>query len=243
MSQHVSTAARPQDAAEGSEATPGLTGTRSAPRDFPSHSSRPRHEGTAEAPRGGSGSYGSSRQHMQGHHHSSSPSDRSFRKSGSDDSRQQHQHAHHGPRPSSQAYGSSPGTQHRSPGGGGNPRYGQWPPQSSSPAEGGLHRAGSSSGRVSSHRGHGGLHRSGSSSGKSGGRTFNWPAYMDRSQLQQAMKRGQVFRWAHTGCSNEPARPGFDHYGTHVRLHGCKWCCCRLLPLTCMQGGCSHHAA
>lgn len=195
MSQHVSTAARPKDAAEGSRDTPGLTGTRSAPRDFPSHS-RPRHDGTAEAPTGGSGSYGSSSsRHMQGHHHSSSPSDRSFGKSGSDGSRQQHQQAHHGPRPPSQAYSSSPGTQHRSPGGGGNPRYGQWPPQSSSPAEGGLHRAGSSSGRVSSgHRGHGGLHRSGSSSGRSGGRTFNWPAYMDRSQLQQAMKRGQVFR-------------------------------------------------
>lgn len=72
-------------------------------------------------------------------------------------------------------------------------RYGKWPPSGSTPP--GYSR--SSSSGSSSRLGDRLFSRSGSSS--SGRRGFSWPTYMDRQQLQQAMKRGQVFRWVRLG--------------------------------------------
>lgn len=169
------------------QTTPGSS--RSAPRDFPA-SGRGRHSqgkqgyGTSpsDAPLGPprhSGSYDSSR-HTAGHRSS----------------------AHsYGSSPSGDAGGGGSYRRTNSGGGGSSAHYGQWPPPGSSPADsGGLPRAGGSSGsssRPGSRQGSGGL-RPSSSSGRSSGRnfTFNWPAYMGRSQLQQVMKRGQVFRSA-----------------------------------------------
>lgn len=106
-------------------------------------------------------------------------------------------HRHHDSR--RHAHGTPPGGGHHNTnrryssgsGGGGSSssssaRYGQWPPPGSSPAEGAGGQAGARSGL-----------RANKNAGRPAGRTFsfNWPAYMDRPQLQQAMKRGQVFRW------------------------------------------------
>eukprot|EP00879_Flechtneria_rotunda_P015976 GHRR01016709.1.p1 GENE.GHRR01016709.1~~GHRR01016709.1.p1 ORF type:complete len:971 (+),score=396.72 GHRR01016709.1:730-3642(+) len=63
-------------------------------------------------------------------------------------------------------------------------RYGKWPPAGNSPnCNGNSNLSRSSSQQLSLSRGQ-----------SSSGRCFTWPAYMDQQQLQQAMKRGQVFR-------------------------------------------------
>jgi hypothetical protein len=189
MSQRATRPREREQQEQASETVSTSRSSRSAPRDFPA-SGRGRHshnrhgyatspsEAPVGPPRHSSGSYDSS-------------------------SRQQH---HQGPRSSAQSYGSSPsgesgGFRRNSSGGRSSTRYGQWPPPGSSPAEtGGLPRSGSS-GRSTGRHGSGVL-RPSPSSGQSAGRTFNWPVHMDRPQLQQAMKRGQVFRcvmWSREG--------------------------------------------
>lgn len=73
---------------------------------------------------------------------------------------------------------SSPGSYFR------KQRYGKWPHAGSS-----LNEHTSSNSRKAAGSTAGGVNV---------GRTFTWPAYMDRQQLQQSMKRGHVFRlvWA-----------------------------------------------
>jgi hypothetical protein len=218
MSQQARTAERQRDhqhdqqSSESFQGGPGGPSGRSAPRDFPSASGRGRHShsrqphaaGQSEAPHapqwGSTGSsYDSSRGHLHGSHAppGSSPSGRGYGgRSGSDSSRQQ-SHRTGTSAPTTSSSGSrgprEPQGQQRSSSGSGS-RYGQWPPPGSSPADsGGVGpRAGSSS-RSGSRQGPGMLRHS-SSSGRSTGRGFSWPAYMDRTLLQQAMKRGQVFR-------------------------------------------------
>lgn len=215
MSQQARTAERQRDhqheqpSSEPFQGGPGGPSGRSAPRDFPSASGRGRHSrqphaaGQSEAPHapqwGSTGSsYDSSRGHLHGSHAppGSSPSGRGYGGRSGSDSRQ-HSHRAGTSAPTSSSSGSRVSReaqgQQRSSSGSGS-RYGQWPPPGSSPADsGGVGpRAGSSS-RPGSRQGPGMLRHS-SSSGRSTGRGFSWPAYMDRTLLQQAMKRGQVFR-------------------------------------------------
>lgn len=205
MSQQAKTAERQREhqsehqSSESLQGGPSGPSGRSAPRDFPSTTGRGRHShsrqaahaaGQSEAPLGppwgstGSSYDSSSRGHLHGPRAGSSPSGGRGGfggGSGSDSSRQHH----HRTGTSAPATGSSSR---------GSSRYGQWPPPGSSPADSSGVAPRSGSGRPGSRQGPGTLRPSGSSSGR--GFSFSWPAYMDRTQLQQAMKRGQVFRCA-----------------------------------------------
>jgi hypothetical protein len=62
--------------------------------------------------------------------------------------------------------------------------------------------------------------RHSSSSGRSTGRGFSWPAYMDRTLLQQAMKRGQLFRCVLTNALHMPRGCGWP-VGIEACMHTC----------------------
>lgn len=124
-----------------------------------------------------------------------------------------------GPSASSSSFGTSPSDSHGN--GMRKQRYGKWPVTGTTPPG----RSNSSGSRPGDRQ----MSRTGSSS--SGVRSFSWPAYMDRQQLQQAMKRGQVFRWGPVDrlpdcCS--------DHMFAcmHLSMCGdkslCLWCICML---------------
>jgi hypothetical protein len=188
MSQGANTATRPQTRRDEDD-----THTRQG------HPFRGRSE-PRSLPSGGRGRHNHSRQG-----YGATPTEHAANSPGSYDSSRRH---NLDPPPS--ASPAERGTYRSGIGGSSGRRYGQWPPPGSSPADvGGLPRSGSSggsSGRPGSWQGGAGMSRHSSSSSRHGSRnastfTFNWPAYMERVQLQHAMKRGQVFRYVDAECA------------------------------------------
>jgi hypothetical protein len=113
-------------------------------------------------------------------------------------SRQQQQHDNAGAGSCDRRRSSGCGNGDGGGGGGRGRRYGQWPPAT---AGGGGAGGSTGSSPATGHRRpsgqHGGSRRGG----------FSWPAHMDRAELQQAMKRGRVFRWGVRWLAGPQQRP------------------------------------